>query len=282
MHFSLKRFTAKLIFKTSELTSRFRLLPSFIIIGAQKCGTSSLYHYLVKHPSIFPARRKEIHFFDEESFSKGIRWYKAHFALSAYARLWSRRIEAKVITGEASPYYLAFPAAPERIATVLPNVKLIVMLRNPTDRAFSHYHHQVRHGREPLSFEKAIEAEGKRIEGEEKKMFMNNNYYSYNFWAFSYLARGVYINQLENWMRFFHRQQILVIKSEDFFSTPEKELRRSFEFLGLPDVELGSYPKVNAGDYDKMAEQTRKNLTAYFKPYNERLYEWLEEDYLWN
>lgn len=277
----IKRFFRGLGLKKNHLTASFRMLPRFIIIGAMKCGTSSLYRHMVEHPCILPARRKEVHYFDDTNYSQGINWYKAHFPLSLYASIFKWRNGLEVISGEASPYYLAFPLSPERISKVLPDVKLIAMLRNPTDRAYSHYHHQVRHGREPLSFEEAIDAEQERLHGERNKILRDDSYYSFNFWAYSYLTRGVYIDQIEFWMKYFSKDRLLILKSEDFFSSPEREFKKTLNFLDLPDYKLRVYPKVNTGSYDEMPSAIRQKLNDYFRPYNERLYEWIWQDYKW-
>ena len=161
-------------------------------------------------------------------------------------------------------------------------VKLIVMLRNPVDRAFSHYYHQVRKGRETLSFEAAIEAEDERLRGEREKILQDENYYSYNFWAYSYLARGIYVDQLEAWMKYFSKEQFLILRSEDFFSNPEKEFNKALVFLDIPKHKLQTYSKVNAGSYDKMSVETRKKLMDFFRPYNERLYNLVGQDFEWD
>jgi hypothetical protein len=151
------------------ITSPLRLKPNFIIIGAQRCGTTSLYNYLTRHPSILPARVKEVHYFDYKSY-RGLLWYKANFPMLTHKL--KRYIKQKtIITGEASPFYLYHPHAFKRIAQVLPNIKLIVILRNPVDRALSHYIHEVNNlKKEWLSFDKAIQMEEIRIREERKEI----------------------------------------------------------------------------------------------------------------
>lgn len=124
-----------------RLTANWRALPDFIVIGAQKGGTTPLSHYLMEqHPSVIPPTDKEVHFYDR-NYEKGIRWYKAHFPLL-------RLLDQGTATGEASPYYLAHPHVPGRIALNQPSVKMIALLRDPKSRAISHYHMSVRKGRE--------------------------------------------------------------------------------------------------------------------------------------
>jgi hypothetical protein len=262
-------------------TAAARALPDFIIIGAQKCGTSSMYRYLCHHPWIVPARVKEVHFFDTESFSNGINWYRAYFPLRARMTL-AKRGGRRPITGEASPYYLYYPHAPRRIAQVLPGVKLIVMLRNPVDRAFSHYYHQVRKGREALSFEEAIGAEAQRLNGERERSHQDPAYYSYSDWAYSYLARGIYVDQLKGWLEAFPRQQFLFLKSEDFFANPADGFEQVLRFLGMPVIDLARYESHNVGSYQsKMPSHLRQKLESYFESHNERLRDLLGTDLGW-
>jgi Sulfotransferase domain len=264
------------------LTAPLRLLPDFIIIGAQKGGTTSLYHYLAQHPSVAPALKKEVHFFDS-NFSKGLRWYRAQFSSSFY-RYYAKNVWRRdLITGEASPYYILHPQTPKRVFETVPEAKLIVLLRSPVDRAYSHYQHNVRKRREPLSFEEAIKAEPDRLRGECEKMLADENYVSFNHSKYSYLARGIYLDQLKMWLNFFPREQLLVLKSEDFFANPAVIYRQVLEFLNLPDWELKTYETYFAGCYrTTMAPSTRKYLVDYFAPHNQRLYQYLGMDWGWD
>lgn len=263
------------------LTHRIRVLPHFVIIGAQKCGTTSLYRYLTQHPCVVYPLRKEVHFFDF-NFSKGIAWYRAFFPTRSYINSLSHVQGKDVLTGEATPYYIAHPLAPQRLAETLPTAKLIVMLRNPVDRAYSHYRHEVRYGYETLSFEEAIEREPERLQGEIDRMIREENYYSYNHHRFSYLSRGLYVDQLRVWLRLFPRRQICTIRSEDFLDRPEREFRRVLNFLGLPVWDLQRYPRHNAGDANPMNPATRRKLIEYFQPHNQRLHELLGMDFNWD
>jgi hypothetical protein len=251
------------------------LNPSFLIIGSQKCGTTSLYNYLAQHPNIIAAAKKEIHFFDC-NYDKGYRWYKSHFCETN-----KHRDKKNVIAGEATPYYIFHPHAPTRVKKTLPGVKLIVMLRNPVERAFSHYKHHVKYKVEPLSFIAAIKAESERLAGELNKMIQNENYQSYNLQMFSYLHRGVYVDQLKRWFAYFSKEQFLILKSEDFFAEPENNFAKTLRFLGLPEYKLMHYKKFNPSQAFSMDNSTREYLINYFRPYNENLYELLGLDFGW-
>ncbi len=250
-------------------------LPDFLILGAQKCGTSSLYHLLGGHPDVEPSKKKEVHYFDV-NFRKGADWYRARFPPPA------RRGGRPVLTGESSPYYLYHPHAPSRAAGLVPEAKLFVLLRNPVDRAYSHYRAALRHGRDSLGFEEALEAEMERLRGETERMLADGGYVSPEHQRFSYLAKGVYVDQLVRWSAFFGRDRMLVLKSEDFFERPWEALGRALDFLGLPDWQPDTWEVRNRGDYEQgMDPATRRRLEAYFRPHNKMLYELLGEDFGW-
>lgn len=266
-------------------TSPIRIMPDFFILGAQKCGTTSLYYYLVKHPSIASAWRKELFFFDS-NFQKGLSWYRGQFPFSIRKYYAEHIRKQDFITGEATPSYLFYPNVPKRVAEIFPQVKLIVLLRNPVDRAYSHYRHQVAHGREKLSFEDAIACEEERTRGDVEKMMTDENYYSYNYTIYSYQARGVYIDQLQRWFRWFPREQFLIHSSEDLYTNPATIYRQTLEFLNIPDLEpTKKYAVYNKARYtppSTMDPKLRKRLVEYFEPHNLRLYELLDRDFGWN
>ena len=264
-------------------TNLIRMMPDFIIIGAQKGGTTSLYSYLIDHPCIAPIYIKEPHFFDIY-FYKGLHWYRSHFP-TAVEKYYAQRIQKHdLITGEASPYYLFYPQAAKRVAKILPKVKLIVLLRNPIDRAYSQYQHQLRQeGVEPLSFEEAIEVEEKRLAGEEEKILKDIKYYSFNHRHYSYLSRSKYIEQLPEWMSIFPREQFLILKAEDLYADPAAIVKQTLEFLNIAIGEQKCvYKPFNDARYAPMAAATRERLVEYFKPYNARLYEFLGRDFGWD
>ena len=267
-------------------TSPLRVMPDFFILGAQKGGTTSLYYYLVKHPSIVPAWRKELFFFsNSNNYQKGLSWYRGQFPFKI-RRYYAEHIRKQdFITGEASPNYLYFPNVPKRVAEICPQAKLIVLLRNPVDRAYSHYRHQVAREREKLSFEDATACEEERIGGDAEKMVIDENYYSYNYDQYSYLARGVYVDQLQRWFRWFPREQFLIHKSEDLYTNPATIFKQTVEFLNLPDLgPMKEYAVYNKARYTPPSDidlKLRNRLAEYFEPYNLRLYELLDRDFGW-
>jgi hypothetical protein len=234
------------------------MLPDFLIIGAAKSGTTTLYSLLRLHPNVRAAARREIHYFDK-NFEKGLEWYCGHFKPG------TRSGGRRTITGESSPSYLSNMHVPQRVAQLLPEVRLIALLRNPVDRAYSHYQQAVRFGRVHLSFEQVIEAEISRESGSKR-----------------FLARGIYADQLKRWHQFFDKEQLLVLKSEDFFSNTQDALEGVFDFLELPEWEPNEVPVKNKGDYtQQMSPETRERLRGYFEPHNQRLYDYLGTDFDW-
>jgi hypothetical protein len=238
--------------------------PNFIIIGAQKGGTTSLHRYLTQHPDVSGGLRKEVHFFSW-TYEQGLDWYLAHFP---------PRGEARVV-GEASTSYLCHPKVPARIRRDVPNAKLIALLRNPVDRAYSQYQMNVRKGFEALSFEDALEAEPQRLR--------EAGDWATTQWRYSsYATRGLYAEQLAWWFAAFPREQLLVLKSEAFFAEPAAGIAQTLAFLGLDAWSPVQYEVHNPGSYSDMAPATRRRLAAYFAPHNQRLYELLDWDLGWD
>ena len=244
--------------------------PDFIIIGAQRCGTTSMYNYLIQHPQVEPAIQKEVHYFDN-NYNKGITWYLKQFPSKRNGK----------ISGEASPYYIFHPHTPRRIREQFSKIKLIVLLRNPTDRAFSNYQFEVKLGNEKLSFEDALKNEEVRLEGEVEKILKDETYYSFNYQHFSYLKRGMYWEQLKNWFDLFPKEQLFIIRSEDFYKNPKKITKQVESFLGLSNEIKQNFKIFNKGEYNEMKKQTRKDLAGFFRVHNEKLYKIINRDMMW-
>lgn len=273
----LGRLGQQLLIGSGRLSWFLRPFPNFLIIGAQKAGTSSLYKYLIQHPAILPAYQKEIHFFTiPDLYFKGHSWYRAHFPTGL--------MRGKNLTGEASPSYLFFPLVPERVHKAMPQIKLIVLLRDPAARAFSNYHHQVRRGLETLSFEQAIEQESERLGNDLQKTIDNPTFHSLELAHHSYLLRGRYVDQIRRWRRYFSPEQMLILKSEEFYDNPQQIVSQAASFLELPNWEANPaiFQRFNPGAYDKMPPKTRQFLTDYFKSANEELYDFLGRDFGWH
>lgn len=254
-------------------------LPHFVIIGTQKGGTTYLYDELVHHPQVAPALTKEVHFFDA-NYKKGLDWYRGFF--SAYIRLARRRQGVRVITGEASPSYMFHPHVLPRLRATLPTAKLIMLLRNPVSRAYSHYHHELRLGFETLSFAEALEHEDERLEGELERLHRDEHYEAFNYVHFSYRRRGLYLEQVQAWMNAFGPDQLLILSSEAFYRDTAHFMARVLEFLELPSSALPPLSDHQAPGYPRLDPQIRASLAAYFKPHNRQLYDYLGVDFGWD
>ncbi len=275
---SVKSNIRRIILKCRQATWSNRCLPDFIIIGSQKAGTTSLYAYLSQHPQLVPSYKKEVHFFDGglkpsvDTFMKGKPWYLAHFPLR-------KNINNSQQVFEASPLYIFNPLAPQRIANLVPNIKIIALLRNPTERAISHYFHEKRMGRELLAISAALKKEESRL----KPVIEAKDYKSEIFIHYSYKSRGLYKKQLERYFKLFSEDQILVIDSEEFFDKPDTCLKRVFEFVEVdsefkvPDIT----PKNVANNKSGVASYVYDDLDSFFMPHNQKLYEMLGVNYGW-
>ena len=269
-----------------EVSSFLRLNPKYIIIGTQKGGTTSLYSYLIEHPNILPAFKKEIHFFDN-NFYKGMRWYRKHFPIRFYYQFKKYIYNQNFITGEASPDYMFNPFAAKKVYSVLPNLKIIVLLRNPVDRAYSHYHMNLRRGFETLSFENSIK-KSLELNDKYKQRLLNSLIEKKKrdilfYPKYSYLSRGKYIEQIKTWFENFPKDNILIIRSEDFYNNIPQTLKIVLKFLDIPywdgQKEFGVY---NSGSNPKMNKKTRIFLINYFKPYNKSLNDYLGINFEWD
>jgi hypothetical protein len=165
---------------------------------------------------------------------------------------------------------------------VISDARLIVLLRNPVDRAYSHYHHEVKLKKESLSFEEALEQEPQRTDGETERMLLDENYRSISNQHYSYLARGRYVEQLRQWFNHFDREQFMFIRSEDFFTDTRREFRRVTDFVGLPTLEPDEFAKHGAASRERIEPALRQRLVAYFDPYNRALGELLNMQFAWN
>lgn len=259
-----------------------RALPGFLIVGAQRGGTTSLYAYLRRHPDVAGALlEKEVHFFDLH-FDRGEGWYRRFFPTEAACARHRRRRGRQLLVGEASPYYLFHPLVPERVARALPGARLIAMLRDPVERAYSQWRHEVELGHETLPFEEAVAREPERTAGEAERLASDPTHVSFAHQHFTYVARGEYTDQLQRWFGRFPPEQMLVIGSEEFFDDPSRELGRAHAFLRLEPHELPRYDTFNATATRGLDPSLRERLAAHFRPHNERLFELLGRRFDWS
>lgn len=266
---NIKKIAKNIVFKVRFITSRFRRLPDFIIIGVQKGGTSSLFYYLKQHPEIFTPMYKEIHFFDLY-FNKGLNWYRAFFPISS-----------KKVAGEASPYYIFHPHVAKRIKKYSPHTKFLVVLREPVSRAYSHYKMEKLKGNDSISsFEEAFDTEFERTKVELKKIHDDENYYSHAHHRFTYFQRGLYYDQISKWFQYFDAKQFIFIKSENLSERPKDELKKVYNFLNVRIDYPTSLEKRNQGigsDKDIMLDK----YYEFFREDKEKLKKLLGDDFSW-
>ncbi|MEQ8538033.1 MAG: sulfotransferase domain-containing protein [Coleofasciculus sp. D1-CHI-01] len=224
-------------------------LPDFYIIGVQKSGTSSLYECLCKHPGIIHRLNKEVHFFNNPSNrNHGINFYKANFSTKYNKRKVERQIGYTPLEGDATPFFI-HPCVPELVYEVTPNAKLILIVRNPIDRALSHYHHNQIRGRENVSFAEAVKLEEDRITNDFNKLLKNPEHSANAFLTYSYCKRGYYDEQMENWLNFFPQENLNIINFDDFVINQANVCAKIFNFLNLPIYQITSIQKTNSGKY---------------------------------
>ncbi|MGL5829908.1 MAG: sulfotransferase family protein [Angustibacter sp.] len=243
-------------------TARLRLQPDFLLLGASRCGTTSLFRALTQHPQILrPPANKGVRYFDL-NYHRGWSWYRGHFPLD---RKSNRR------TFEASGYYIFHPLAAERIARDLPQAKLVVMLRDPVERAFSAWKHESARGFETESFGRALELEEDRLRGEVARIRRNPRYASYCLRHHSHRSRGEYADQLARYLEKTPTDRLRVVLSEEFFARPEREYAALVEFLELPAHRATGFAVHNARPSAPMDPGLRRELSEHFAPHNQRL-----------
>lgn len=266
-----RRTTKALRIGAARPTSALRPFPDFLIVGAQRSGTTSLYRYLSRHPAVLPVLfGKGVHYFDT-GFDRGPAWYRAHFPTASRRARVARREGVEPVSGEGSPYYLFHPLAPERVAATIPDVRIVVVLRDPVARAYSHYNHERARGFEDLSFEDAIAAEPERLAGEDTRIRHEPGYRSSSHQHHSYVARGMYLEQLERWRAVVGPDRILILLSEELFADPDAIYRRTLSFLGVPERSLASYERANSRAYPPMPERVEATLRERFAEPNRAL-----------
>jgi len=256
-------------------TARFRALPNVLIAGGQRCGTTSMYRALSQHPAVLkPVLHKGVHYFDTH-YDRGLDWYRSYFPLGATVRRTARRTGAAPVVFESSPYYGFHPLAAQRFVRDLPGVRLLVLIRDPVERAYSAHAHEVARGFESESFERALELEETRLAGEEQRLIDDPAYVSHAHQHQAYVHRGQYIDLLSRLEAVIGRERMLVIDSHRFFTDPVPVLDRVMSFLDLPSCPDIRVEQHNARPRAAINDAVGHRLEEHFIPYDERLAEWL-------
>ncbi len=265
----------ELIVLSRKPTAVKRVRPTFFLIGAMKAGTTSLFNNLVLHPQISEPVSKEIRYFDFH-FNRGEAWYLAHFPL-----IRSAQKRGETIAGEASPSYMFDPHAPDRIKRFSPNSRLVIMLRNPVDRAYSHYQHSVRYWGETRSFADAIRIEEDWMGEEQELRIKDPQQMPVKRIQYSYLTRGRYIEQIMRWDSVFGRENLLILQAEEYFQKPENIMPKVLSFLNLADWQPEQFQRLNMARYKQLSDDVRDQTYDYFTESNMALYEYLGKSFDW-
>ena len=250
-----------------------RIEPDFFIIGAARSGTTSLFKYFDNNRNVLLSQKKEPNYFSFNFSTFNFVWYRSLFPL--LSRRYYRRIvhNEKVVAGESSTYYMFHPLAPKRLQKKYPKAKIIVLLRDPIERSYSHYKLNVSLGREKLSFEEAVDRERDRIMSCRERQLADPNYDSDALHYYTYLERGKYAEQLNNWTAYFPSSQIKFIKSEDLFKTPVEVITSIENFLNVgASLQTGSvFKPMNQSKKQEMSLEVKKKLVNYFRTHNDEL-----------
>lgn len=266
-------------------TARTRRVPDFLVIGTKRGGTTSLFNYLMMHPGVLglyprPRLQKSTDYFFKR-FDRGEQWYRSNFHTQAFRDRLAGRLGYEPRSGEASPYYVWDPRVAQRAYDVNPDIKAVMLVRNPVERAFSHWQERVHNGVEPLTFEQALDAEEARTAGELERMRADPLYYSEAHDWYTYRSRGIYLPQLEHWTSVFPAEQLLVICSEDMYADVQGTFDRVSAFLGLPPHRLPTTKTFNASQRLPMPEAAREELTEFYAPHIRALSDHLGRPLIW-
>jgi len=260
---ALRRAAARGVLRSRLVTHRWRALPDTLIVGTMRGGTTSLFRWLAAHPDLRPSLRKETGYFTTQ-YHRGEAWYRAHFPLGRAGGSGGR-----VRRLEATPDYLLDPRAAERASALLPEARILALLRDPADRAFSHHRVLTRLGVETLPFEEAIEAEPERLASAWRILEADSEApLPQDLIDWSYVTRGRYAEQLARWLDRFPREHVLALRSEDLYAQPEATYARVLAFLGLrpwrPSFTAYEWNRTASAGATRAPEESRRRLAPMF------------------
>ena len=259
------------LFKNSQ-----RALPDFMIVGFPRCGTTSLWTYLNQHPRIYAPKDKELHFFSIR-YDSSLKNYLLDFPTK------EEKNKKKLSVFEASPDYILDPKAMERIKTHLPKIKMIISLRNPIDQIYSQYQKFVTQGLETESLENLMKDDENRLKIFTKRC-ETKIIRPYTCWFYiPYFSHATYVKYIKKALDFFPKEQFLFLKTEDLNNNPQDVVTKCFNFIGLDDHPIKKEFHIRKRKYaNPLSIELRKQLSDYFKPYNEELEELLEMKFNWD
>jgi hypothetical protein len=226
------------------------------------------------------AEPKEVHYFDWK-FDRGEHWYLTHYPWKSRVRDVRTRISAEPAVGEATPDYLFYSWVPRRVHAFDPGLRFVVLLRDPVDRAYSQYQMQVRRRGEARSFDEVLALEAAEWPSERERILRDPDHVGTIPLHHSYVARGLYAEQLERWFTLFDPDRFLVLTSVELLHDTQTTMNRITAFLGVPEHVAENYERLSAGTYEPMAAETREHLARTFEPHNRRLEELLGRTFEW-
>lgn len=244
-----------------------RPLPDVVVIGAMKAGTSTVYAMLREHPRVRGPERKELHFLDRH-FDRGPRWYRAQFPVGGSRRSW--------LAAEATPYYLSFPPGPRRLATVAPDARLVVLLRDPVDRAVSQWKQRHTEQRDERTLAEVVAEERGLSDDEADDPAFDPEAHRRRI-----LVHGHYAIHLRTWFGRFGRNRVLVRDAADLFAAPQATMAEIFSFLDVEPITVRDTSPRNAGVGHEPDDAAVHALREYYRPHNEQLFALLGERFPW-
>ncbi len=278
---TLRQAGRHLALGAGQLSARVRAEPTFLVVGGQRCGTTSLFRALLSHPHVLrPILHKGVNYFDVNP-DKSWSWYLGHFPLTANARRHAAPGSDSAAIFEASGYYMFHPHAARRIAEALPSVQIVAMVRDPVERAYSAFKHELARGFETETFEKALELEYERTEPELARMLADPAYQSNTYRHRAYRQRGHYAQQLQQFADRLGSDRIHIVESERFFSEPEKEYSKLLAFLRLPAVMPPTFERFNARPGSPLSPELDGELRHHFAPHDDALADMLGRSPTW-
>jgi lipopolysaccharide transport system ATP-binding protein len=262
-----------------------RVLPTYLILGGQRCGTTSLQQHLTREPGVLGSFRKEVGFFDS-NWARGLGWYQAHFPTRISVERRREQLGYSPAVGEATVYYLFHPCSPRRVRELLPDARLVVLLRNPTARAYSSYQLQCALGTEQLSFGEALAAEPSRLGDSDAMLADGRIESSHAHRHYSYVARGMYANQLKRWLQYFSAEQLLIVDSSELFLDSSGPVARIHDFIGIPrPTDNASFARAQnhlGSASGRIPTESKAWLDERFREPNKELFALLGKDFGWN
>jgi len=259
------------------LTGLIRVLPDFLVIGAKRCGTTSLFYHLPEHPCISKSPHDNMGFFND-NFHLGVNWYKSFFP-TIFTRNKIKSEFGNFLAFDVTTTYMEEESTANNVYQIKPNMKIIVILRNPVDRAYSQYHLNLREKTEKRSFEDAMEENMNELNKESHERYEIKPKFSAE--ENNYLKKGLYAQQLRHWLNIFPMESMLILSTEEFESNQQAIYNKIFEFLNISQFEVKNTEKMEKGSYPQMKSETRSLLLDYFRSHNNELFKLINKKFDW-